>query len=613
MASKPDTSTNGNGRRTLTEKLINPNAGDGGRAAIPGLTPYIPDHELGIFERELTAHSRAAFKEILGTVGGEGVEALLASEVANNRGILMTQLGIEYAALLPGLNVSLEKIRKTYTDVMGRLCDEYSTLISSPDCPIPMKLPPEIVALIKSGEIWATEDFQAYINRDPKDFVQKVFKLEDPSALQAEYTVNQFIKLAIRQFQKIFVKANVKLLDALDMRQTYLVPRKKKVDSAQESGLPSGADIVEETDDQMSDRIDRHQREAVLFIEEIHKAALAYQSRAVNAWQNSDHLTRGPCPAILSATMPRELVFKRFSDLAELVFYPNQYAIGAQRRFVGQQIMFLTLMYDYVHRFPAFNMAIEAARQLHDELNFSLEGRDAKPVEGIYMDVQGNKSLEHNDQYCALYDGIKALRLKPKLIPQFEREGKVLFPQGQSVIVDSRCKSAASTVLKLLNKGEISKVTDLVGIDFIIDDREMDQNALKQTILDLKEYIKQLWGVNEFAEDYTGITSPESVVVDNVSSSTKFVNEKVILYRLVNKVRVPVEVQFKTLRMKLDAERKEGEASHNNYKVRQAVNLKAFEDLFPTTIFGDFASIAAKVERGVQQQLVQDERVEATV
>lgn len=612
MANRPDTSTNGNGRRTLTEKLVNPNAGDGGRAAIPGLTPFLPGHELAVFEHELRQLSRCALDAILGPGGGSGAEALLASEVENNRAILINQLGIEYNALLPGLHVSLERVRATYIDVMAQLCDEYSNRITEPDCPIPMKLPPEIVALIKSGQIWATEDFQAYINRDSKGFVQAVFKV-DAATLKSEYTVNQFVKLAIGQFQKIFVKANVKLLDALGMRQRYPADPKKKMAIFPEIGAQASVESVEETDDQMSDRIDRHQREAVLFIEEIHKAALAYQSRAVKAWQKCDPSLRGPCPAILTATMPRELTFKRFSDLAELVFYPNQYAIGAQRRFVGQQIMFLTLMYDYVHRFPAFNMAAEAARQLHDELNFSLEGRDAKVVEGIFMDVQGNKSLDQNDQYCAPYDGINSLRLKPKLIPQREGHGKVLFPQGQSIIIDSRCKSAASTVLKLLNKGEITKVTDLVGVDFIIDDRNMDQETLRQTILDLKEYIKQLWGVTEFAEDYTGITSPESVVVDNVSSSTKFVTEKVILYRLVNKVRVPVEVQFKTLRMKLDAERKEGEASHVAYKVRQAVNLRAFEDLFPTTIFGGFASIAAKVERGVQQQLVQDERVEATV
>lgn len=575
--------SNGNVRRSLVRRLVDGNAG-GVRPVMPGLTPYLPGSDARVLEADIIATTRDNVRRDLGLPAEVAPpEDLVDMLVTDTRHKLDTALADEYRKEIPGTKISLTHIHNSYKQVLEDIGRRY---LQADDLQrVGVKLPNDIIELFMRGELYATEDFLAHISTDRVGFVAKIFGLEAHvvNDLALQYMEWQ----AVREFQGLFKGANITLLDKLGLR------------------------ISQETDEQLSDRIDKYMREAVTFLEQIHQAAEQLQTQKVAAWKKLPRDQRGKCPPVLSAHKPKDISFKRFSDLAELLFYNNKYPIGVQRRFVAQQILVLTLLFNYIDRYPAFRNRVECLRLLHCELNLVLDGRLGRGVENVFIDEDGNKSLNEDEQFCATYDGVKEFHLKPRRIAT--REGpKVLFPnEGQWVGIESRCKMPPATLLKLLNKGDIKEIVDLVGLDFVIDDRGLDQAALCRKILDLKAYLKDIFKVSEFVEDYTGITNPEAAVNVNASTSRKFINEKVVFFYRVDGVDVPVEVQFKTLKMKLDAENKAGPQSHASYRLKQTVKEQAFEDLFHGCIFGDFASIAAEVASSMQEKIQNDEGFEA--
>lgn len=577
-------STKKKGGLSLAQRLYESNT-TGTLPVIPGLVPYLPPAEMALFEGEIRDVVRNQVRVSMGIEVSEDNRDLWMDIDREVREVFLQAVRRGHEAKLKGMHFSITEIGEVYKEVLQELrvtfIDEHKDLGK----PLVVRFPDEICGLIAEGGLFAVEDLQEYIDKDPKTFAHQVSKipLEELNPLSISY----YSKLAIREFRRIYMDANIKLLDRLGLR------------------------LKDETDQQLSDRIDERISEAVKFLEVIHKSAEDYQKHKVRAWSHKREDERGPRLNIIGSPRPKDLVFKRFSDLVEIVFYANQYPLGAQRRFAAQQLMFLTLLYDYVHEVPAFKERVEVARRLNDDLNVNLAGRDGRVVAGIFMDAHGNKSLKEDEQYCATYTGVREFKLKPKIVINDARNGdepayRTLFPEGIWVGIDARCKSPDSTVLKFMNKGDINGVTDLVGIDIYIDNRNMPDAILRQTILDLKEYIKNMWRVSKFAQDRTGITNPERAEKDNISSSDLFRNEKVVFYVTINDTQVPVEVQFKTLEMKLAADGTDGDASHDRYKLDQFINRRAFADLFPPEIFGDFASIAERRESVVPVQIVSE-------
>ncbi len=581
-----NTTRNGNGRRSLVDRLVDANA-SGARPILGGLVPYLTKEGTSILEQELQGVVRLVISRTLQLADEDVTDAISGPIATDVRNKLAAALDNEYNRDIPGTSLSLVKIRESYKTVVAGLLDEYVRTASTQHSPV--RLPDEVIDKIRSGELFATEDFRDYIAQNRVAFISEVSKLRPEVISNNPLVSQQFERFAILEFQKIFKGVNVALLHKLGLR------------------LPG------ESDSDLSDRIDRHQMEAVAFLEQVHQAAEEFQRHRLAEWYDMDHNARSSTPpAILSAHKPKDIAFKRLSDIAELLFYPNKYPIGAQRRYVAQQILVLTLIYQYIERYPPFKAKIESARKLHDDLNLALEGREGRRVPHVYIDKDGNKSLVQDDRFCSLYDGegVREFKLLPRVIAT--TAGAVtLFANGQQVGIDSRCKTASSTLLKLLNKGNINEITDLLGFDFVIDSREMDHETLCRVILELKAYIKDVWGVTSFVEDYTGITDPAAASNSNVSTSKKFINEKVIFFHLVDGVQVPVEVQFKTLEMKLKAENKSGPASHKRYRLKQAVEGEGFKELFPDSVFGGFSSIAAQVEHNVQDKIVEKEVYES--
>jgi hypothetical protein len=584
LTDQGNTTPNGNGRRSLVRRLVDVNAG-GLRPVMPGLVPYLPNDDVKILEADIVATTRAAVRRNLGLAENDVLpDGLVALGITETRDRLITALIGEYNKELPGTKISLSAIQLAYREVLRNIGDEY--LNPNREQKVGVKLPDEIIELFRQGELFATEDFLRHIAADRVGFVAKVFGLEtsDVNDLSLQYLESQ----AVREFQGLFKGANIALLDKLGLR------------------------LAEESDDQLSDRIDRHMRDAVTFLEQIHQSAEQLQTQRIAAWKKAPANSRSSkCPAVLSAHKPKDISFKRLSDLVELVSYANKYPIGAQRRFVAQQILVLTLLFNYIDRYPAFRMRVECARLLHNELNLVLDGRAGRSVEGVFIDEDGNKSLDESEQFCAAYHGVREFHLNSRKIAS--RAGpQTLFPDnGLWLGIESRCKMPPATLLKLLNKGDIKEIVDLVGIDLVIDDRNMDKDTLCRTILALKDYLKDIFKISEFVEDYTGITNPEEATNANASTSSTFVNEKVVFFYKVNGVDVPVEVQFKTLRMKLDAENKAGPDSHARYRLDQTVRRQAFGDLFPECIFGEFATIAAEVASSMQEKIRASEGFES--
>lgn len=571
-----NTTRNGNGRRSLVARLVDVNAG-GLRPVMPGLVPYLPTDELRILETDLVATTRDIVRRNLGMADNDVLpEGLVDLGMSETREKLNTALVGEYNKEIPGTQISLSAIRSAYREVLENIGSKYldPNYQSKPG----VKLPKDIVELFKTGELFATEDFLQHISSDRVGFVAKVFGLEASAVteLSLQYLEGQIV----REFQGLFKGANIALLDKLGLR------------------------LAHESDDQLSDRIDKHMRDAVTFLEQIHQSAEQLQTQKIAAWKRAPVDSRSPkCPEVLAAHKPKDISFKRFSDLVELVSYTNKYPIGAQRRFVAQQILVLTLLFNYIDRYPAFRMRVECARLLHNELNLVLDGRAGRAVDSVFIDEDGNKSLDENERFCARYNGVREFHLKPRIIATISGP-QTLFPtDGLWVGIESRCKMPPATLLKLLNKGDIKEIVDLVGMDLVIDDRNMDANALCNTILTLKQYLKDLFKISKFVEDYTGITNPDVATNANTSSSSTFVNEKVIFFYNVDGVAIPVEVQFKTLRMKLNAENKAGPDSHARYRLDQTVRRQAFGDLFPECIFGEFATIAAEVASSMQEKI----------
>lgn len=592
MSSKADTITNGGGRRSLTDRLIDPNVS---RPVTAGLAPYLPEAaRTKVFKCEVEEYARRLIRSKFGFIADDSFSPdLIEEEVANTRLLLAEKLGNEYREKIHGTDISLESIRTAYEEIVSALMDERINT-NSDKKNAQLKLPQYILDLMRQGRIFATEDFKGFVDEDRARFVHESYAI--PPASQNALMISKIVDNAVKEFQKLFDKANVMLLAKLGM----ILP--------------------DESNDQASDRIDVRIGEAVKFLEEIHRLALVYQLQNIKEWKKARQKAHEngedfdiPQPKVLSALAPKDLVFKRFSDLAELVFYPHNFPVSENRRFVAQQIMMLTLLYDQIHRDPMFVKSTELARRLHNLLNHSLVGgRIGRRVEGVFIDENGNKSLKEDAQYCSVAEGgIRQFQLEPKVIDN-DGHPVTLFPNGQWVTVESRVKTPPSIVLKKINK-DMAEVTDHVAFDFVIDSRNMSPDELCQIILDMKDYLKNIWNISEFPENKTGITNPSAAVKDNEATSSSFVTEKVVFYKEIGDTKIAVEVQFKTLQMKLEAESTNSPASHHRYRTDQAVKAKAFADLFPKEIFGDFSAIADAVQGSLSDTLKSQATIEDRV
>ncbi|MBI4836605.1 MAG: hypothetical protein HY817_05085 [Candidatus Abawacabacteria bacterium] len=574
-----------NGSTGLTKYLLYDRLAEGPDPRIPrvaGLVPFVVARD----NEDLWQDSlRLVLREVLGEkMDPVSVDAMMDDEdtIKKAEADLRGALRAEYARVIDGA-ISIEKMQTAYDDIVKEIItealDENKHRIDRGDKPL---FTPGIVQALTEGKVIATEDLVELIGLDEDAFLTAVSGLSD-AQLKKPLLRKQYLNRAIKSFQSRFDKAELALLDKLGLREPG------------------------EIDDILIKRMQDRLSDAVKFLEMIHKVAHGYQLKKTT---NKVPIEPGEVSAaksqILMCPLPEDLAQKRFFDLAETLFYsrPN-YAVGKQRRFLAQQVLVLALLYNKINQYPPFRARRELARRMNNLVNYTLDpavGREGVDLGGVFVSSQDEWSTEATADNFIL-KGMKKMRLLPLYIYNpVTNEEELLFPEGIEVMLKERTKGADSTVLKLLNKGQIEKIHDLVAYEVVIDDRELSRDQFVDRVRKLKLYFKEVWGVYKFYEDDTAITkdTPTGVSGHNPVKANDFEVEKVVFFKEIEdaqgrKVMVPVEVQFKSLKMKLMGDSGTGPTAHKEYEFRRTVEHALFAQLYPGEVFNEFAQIASEV------------------